>query len=80
MGRGRSRERGASGADGAPVCVVESAVVVTSGRPIEANGAEVEGHASDTDQKMVRRGQTASVPEQDLADFRLNPFPPCLSA
>ena len=69
VGRGCCRERGASGADGAPVCVVEGAVVVASGRPIEANGAEVEGHAGDADQKMVRCGQTASVPGQDRAGF-----------
>jgi hypothetical protein len=32
--------------------------------PIEANGAEVEGHARDADQSMARGGQTARIPIQ----------------
>jgi hypothetical protein len=50
--------------------VVRGGGVTVSGRPIELNGIEVEGHACDPDQKVVRLRQTTSIPVQERGDIR----------
>jgi hypothetical protein len=80
VGRGGGRELGAEGADGAPVSVVGGGVGSHRGRPVELNGAEVEGHAGDANQKVARLGQTTSVPQQVCKGTRKNPSPPCRNA
>jgi hypothetical protein len=64
-GLGGALEPGATGADGALVRVVEGVGVGRAGRPIELNGAEVEGHAGDSYEEMMRLRQTTSIPGQN---------------
>ena len=63
--RGWKRGWSATGADVALVRTSRGGRVGLDGRPFELNGAEVEGHAGDPHEQVLRLGQATSVPSQN---------------
>ena len=70
----------AEGANLAPMGADRGVLMAHSEGPVQLNGAEVEGHASDGEHHEMRLGQTTSIPGKDRGDTMSDPFPPCRNA